>query len=235
MRHGESERNVALREALERGALEYGSPIRQADTPLTDRGWQQAEHTGRSLGAHFRFHRVIASPYMRTLQTAQAIIKTLPYKGELRVDERIRERESGILDGLTRTGIKQKYPEELARAEREGRYYYRPPGGESHPDVNLRVQGFLTSLRQNFAGHSILVVSHSIVIWAFRRLLDRLTEQELLELLAKPDLDVRNCSVTRYALNGGALRPKLVEFNAVYYPPELDSPGRDRQPASAAG
>src|SRR5262249_17911861 len=96
-------------------------------------------------------------------------------------------------------GIEQKYPEEWERQQREGRYYYRALGGESFPDVNLRVHIFLTNLRHNFAGHRILVVCHAIVIWCFRRVLERLGEAELLKLVTDPELDITNASLTTYA------------------------------------
>ena len=64
----------------------------------------------------------------------------MPDKPLIVREERIREIEFGILDVLTSEGIKAKYREEYARREREGKYWYRPPGGESRPDVALRVQ-----------------------------------------------------------------------------------------------
>src|SRR5437016_13796362 len=52
-------------------------------------------------------------------------------------EERIREIEFGILDGLTSDGIVAQYPREFIRRNREGKYWYRPPGGENRPDVDL--------------------------------------------------------------------------------------------------
>ena len=49
------------------------------------------------------------------------------------MEERIREIEFGILDGLTSEGIKARFPQEHKRRKREGKYWYRPPGGESRP------------------------------------------------------------------------------------------------------
>jgi hypothetical protein len=41
-------------------------------------------------------------------------------------------------------------------------------------------------------------VCHSVIVLSFRRLLERLTEQALLEIDSDPDQDVRNCSITWY-------------------------------------
>ena len=56
------------------------------------------------------------------------------------LDERLRERDLGLFDGMTGQGIKDTYPEEAARRSAMGKFYYRPPGGESWTDVVLRVR-----------------------------------------------------------------------------------------------
>ena len=42
------------------------------------------------------------------------------------MEERIREVEFGILDGLTGEGIRATFPQEAERRKREGKYWYRP-------------------------------------------------------------------------------------------------------------
>src|SRR5204863_2633744 len=91
------------------------------------------------------------------------------------------------------------YPAEWKRLQREGHYYYRAPGGESYPDVALRIHSFLSSMRQNFAGRKLLVITHGNAIWAFRRLLERLDEPSLRELQQDPAHEVRNCAVLVYS------------------------------------
>jgi broad specificity phosphatase PhoE len=221
VRHGESQRNVRRAEALREGGLEYHGDVRDMDVPLTPRGLRQALETGKYLGRKFRFDRVFVSPYERTLQTAATMLKQFPYTVDLALEERIREKEFGVLDGLTGRGIRTKYPDEWRRREREGKYYYRPPGGESYPDVALRVHSFLGTLAREFRTQSVLVVCHSVVVLTFRRLLERLTEKALLTIDRDPNHDVCNCSVTWYAYDSGAgSRGRLVlrEFNGVHYP-----------------
>ena len=213
-RHGESAHNVAQTEAVRNGHHRYDGFIRQPDTPLTQLGIEQAVAAGRRLGRQAPFHRVFVSPHLRAMQAAEAIAKHLPYKPEMRFDERLRERESGIFAGMTEAGIQQKYPDEWERQLREGRYYFRPPGGESFPDVNLRIYSFLTSLKHNFPGHRILVVCHANVIWCFRRVLERLGEADLLKLITDPEQDIANASLTTYATDENG-RLRLQEFAAV--------------------
>jgi broad specificity phosphatase PhoE len=178
VRHGELERNVAKDVAKSKGAHTYDSSLRDMDTPLTEAGNRQARATGEHLAKEYKFDAIFTSPYQRTMQTAKRILEQMKAKPPLKGEERIREIEFGILDGLTMDGMKTKYPEEFARREREGKYWYRPPGGESRPDVALRVHSFLGALTRDYhRERSVLVVCHSVVVLVFRRLLERWGEE----------------------------------------------------------
>ncbi len=236
VRHGESQRNVGRMAALAAGEHAYHGDVRDMDVPLTARGTKQAEYTGRHLARKFRFDRVFVSPYLRTVQTADCLLSRFPYHVDVTYEERIREKEFGILDGLTRPGIAALYPEELRRREREGKYYYRPPGGESYPDVALRLHSFLGTLARDCRQQSVLVVCHSVVVLMFRRLLERLTEKELLAIDRDPEQDVCNCSITWYEFDptlGNKGRLVLREFNTVHYPAEFASTEECQRKASA--
>src|SRR3546814_2542485 len=45
-------------------------------------------------------------------------------------DERLREKEFGILDGLTNTGIRNLQPEQAALRQLLGKFYHRSPSSE---------------------------------------------------------------------------------------------------------
>lgn len=226
VRHGESERNVGKNEAVRAGQLEYGGGLRDMDVALTPQGLRQSEATGAYLSRRFQFDRLFVSPYLRTIQTAELLGKPFEKPPRITIEERIREKEFGILDGLTKDGIQKKYPEEWRRRARDGKYYYRPPGGESYPDVALRVHSFLGTMVREYRRQSVLVVCHSVVVLTFRRLLERLTEEELLEIDRDPEHDVCNCSLTWYRYDAGAGergRMVLEEFNGVHYGAEFAS------------
>jgi broad specificity phosphatase PhoE len=184
VRHAESEANLR-RLYLEREAsqdMELGLGMRDADVPLTEHGRKQAEATGRALNADDPFAVVYVSPYRRTQETAERLVSQLAARPRPVLEERLREKEYGIFEGLTKHGCQVRYPDEWARRTRIGKYYYRPPGGESFPDVNLRVHSFLGTLIREHAGEHVLVVTHSVVVLSFRRLLERMEEQEVLAL-----------------------------------------------------
>lgn len=224
VRHAESQRNIWKEIATAAGELVYGGEIRDMDVELTERGVKQAEATGVRLGAEFKFDRVFASPFTRTLQTAQLIKGHFPYTVEITEDDRLREIDFGILDGLTKHGIAKYHPEEAARRKKLDKYWHRPPAGESYPDVALRVHSFLSTLTRECAGETVLVVCHSVVVMIFRKLLERLTEKQLMLIDKNKSNDVANCGVTHYESDPGAgANGKLLlrEYNAVHYPADL--------------
>jgi broad specificity phosphatase PhoE len=216
VRHGESERNVQRERAnLDPERLHYHEGLRDIDTPLTPRGLEQAKLTGRYLAESFHFDVAFASPYRRTVQTAEGMLQAMEPRPRLLLEERIREIEFGILDGLTDRGIQQRYPDEWKRKKREGTYYYRPPGGESRPDVALRVHSFLGTLNRDYRGKHVLVVCHSVVVLIFRRLLERWGEEDYLKVNRVDD--VKNCSVTAYRIDPARNRLVLDGYNTVCY------------------
>lgn len=216
VRHGQSERNVAKEQAKAAGAeTVWGASLRDVDTPLTPLGVQQAITTGQFLADKVDFDVIFSSPYMRTLQTSQHISQQLPATPRLVLEERIREIEFGVLDGLTHDGVRQRYADEWMRREREGKYWYRPPGGESRPDVALRVHSFLGTLTRDYRQKNVLVVCHSVVVLIFRRLLERWDEAKYMEIDREDD--VLNCGVTIYRYDGQANRLNLDCYNTVCY------------------
>jgi len=174
---------------------------RDADVALSPLGEDQAAAIGRWLPdapSDWAPTVVVTSPYRRAADTARAAVghAGLP----LLVDERLRERDLGVFDGLTGRGIRARYPKEAARRDKLGKFYYQPPSGESWADVALRVRSFLADLGHGFEGERIWVFSHQAVIMAFRYVLEGLEERRLLEI----DREVRipNASFTRFQRSG---------------------------------
>lgn len=205
IRHGQTVRNVMKERVKTEGNCEgWADGLRDQDTPLTEIGISQALAVGLHLvKTESALGTVFVSPYRRTRQTAEHILTAFSapiartdVPPKLVVEERIREIEFGVLDGLTPHGIQTKYPDELVRREREGKYWYRPPGGESRPDVALRVHSFLGTLTRDYRRQTVAVIAHSVVVLCFRRLLERWGEDDY--LLVDRENDVKNCSLTTY-------------------------------------
>lgn len=226
VRHAESQGNLADREAAVRAADRLELSHRDADMPLSPTGQRQAAALGRSwrtLPAEQRPAVVVTSPYERALQTARIALDESGWDAELLRDERLRERDLGMLDGWTKQGITRRFPEEAERRGWVGKFYYRPPGGESWADVAGRVRAFLDSTRLDYPGERVAVVSHQAVIMLFRFVLESLTEQEILEI--DRTSAIANTAVTRYVADGKALR--LETFNGTEHLEHREEPVTD--------
>ncbi|MFN2540233.1 MAG: histidine phosphatase family protein [Mycobacteriales bacterium] len=210
MRHGESAGNVAREQAEVQGLARIALESRDVDVPLSDRGHGQSRALGRRL-AELKPDRVWVSPYLRARQTACDALTAAGLDVPLVIDERLREREFGVLDGLTRSGITELWPDEAERRRAIGKFYHRPPGGESWTDALLRVRSVIGDLRDDCVDERVVVVAHQVVVLLFRYVLEAMTEEEVLDIDRLGD--VANCAVTTYLKTDGALR--LESYNDV--------------------
>jgi broad specificity phosphatase PhoE len=227
VRHGQSSGNVA-RDAAEAAAGHHiDIAERDVDVPLSELGVRQSHALGNwfaSLPAHKRPNVVLHSPYVRAAETARIIIDALgPGQGlTVQVDERLREKEFGILDRLTTHGISHKYPELYEQRQHVGKFYFRPPGGESWCDVILRLRSVLDTITREYAGERLLIVGHQVTVNCFRYLFERMDEGTILDIDRAGD--VPNCSVTAYAFDPGiGKRGKLQLQTANFVAPLRDS------------
>jgi probable phosphoglycerate mutase len=194
IRHGQSIGNQARERAEASGSEVIDLADRDADVPLSDTGRQQAEAVGHLL-AEQPPDVVLASSYRRALDTARIAIEVATGEGAEFpaapiVDERLRDRELGVLDLLTSHGVRVRYPEEQARRHHLGKFYYRPPGGESWADVVLRLRSLLAELPLG----RVLLFGHEMTFFCLRYLLEGIPEPELIRMA--PQIQVPNGSIT---------------------------------------
>jgi probable phosphoglycerate mutase len=220
VRHGQSQGNVARDAADESGAHEIDIEMRDVDVPLSALGIEQAKAAGRwfaSLAADERPEIILSSPYIRAKQTAEIICKAGALAGgpaRTIVDERLREREFGIFDRLTTTGIRHRFPEEAAHRRRLGKFYHRPPGGESWADVILRLRSMLNTINLHYCDRRVLIVCHQVVVLCFRYILEELDEAEILDIDRQSE--VLNCGIAAYEFDHdskGVCVPELALWN----------------------
>lgn len=227
VRHGQSAGNVA-RDAAELAQLPViDIAARDVDVPLSALGRRQSEALGHWLGDLPEIERpnvILCSPYLRAISTAEVMLQAAGMPKEsvyFSLDERLREKEFGILDRLTRFGIQQKYPDLDSQRQHVGKFYFRPPGGESWCDVILRLRGVADSLGQDYPQQRVLIVAHQVIVNCFRYLLEGMTEQQILD--TDRGGDVPNCSVTAYRFDPQAgVAGKLVLEDACMVQPLLD-------------
>jgi len=220
VRHGQSAGNVARDAAHEAGLHMIDIALRDVDVPLSDLGQQQATALGRwfaSLPEDEKPQILLSSPYVRARQTAKAICEAggvMETARQPAVDERLREREFGIFDRLTTSGIRQKHPELAEQRELLGKFYYRAPGGESWADVILRLRSALDTISLHHADRRVLIVCHQVVVLCLRYILEELDEARILGI--DKEGEVVNCGVCEYDFQPDDARhcvPKLVRYN----------------------
>ena len=217
VRHGQSAGNVARDAADAAGLHRIDVAMRDVDVPLSPLGEEQA----RALGAWFadETHRpevLLSSSYLRAQQTARLFRDAggCPDDVDICVDERLREKEFGILDGLTTAGIHSVFPDQAGFRRILGKFYHRPPGGESWADVILRLRSMLDTISLHHSGQRVMIVAHQVVVLCLRYIIENLSEAEILAI--DKSGDVANCSVTEYKLDaaqGQFGKMKLSRYN----------------------
>ena len=216
VRHGESAGNVALRAAHAQGHHRIQLETRDMDVPLSSLGERQSS----ALGEWFVDHAappdaILTSPYLRARRTAELLSAAAGWRIPITCDERLREKEFGIIDALTSAGVVSQYPEQATFRKSLGKFYHRAPGGESWCDVILRLRSVADTLRLEYSGQRVVIVCHTVVVLCFRYLLEKLTEEEILAI--DREHNVANCSITSYsrdAISDGKWTPELFNFVA---------------------
>ncbi len=225
VRHGQSAGNVASDAAEAKGLQTIDIATRDIDVPLSDLGRRQAQSLGRWFGrmdAQDRPEMVLCSPYIRAHDTALLLLEAgkMTADVKLRLDERLREKEFGILDRLTHLGIGQQYPELDEERRHVGKFYFRPPGGESWCDVILRLRSLLEMVTHEYAGQRVLVIAHQVIVNCMRYLVERLDEKQI--LMIDRQGGVPNCGVTAYRAGGSHPGDRTLNLDVVNFVAPLE-------------
>ena len=211
VRHGESVGNEAASRAERDGVDRIPLDTRDADVSLSATGQDQADALGTWLEGHrSTIDGFWVSPYARARQTLAIAFGEESPPAAVIVDERLRDRELGILDLLTSHGVAHLQPAEMERRRHLGKFYHRPPGGESWADVALRLRSFLRDASE-MEGDSAMVVAHDAVVMLLLYLMLPMDEAQLLEFASTNT--VLNASVTHVVRTGR--KWELVEFASV--------------------
>jgi broad specificity phosphatase PhoE len=107
MRHAQSQANFHREYLEQKESRETHVTVqgRDADVLLTEAGERQAHKAGEYLReAYGRFDAAYISPYRRTRATADFAIASLDPPPVKVIEERLRERDFGLIESLTRHG-----------------------------------------------------------------------------------------------------------------------------------
>ncbi|MCA0143731.1 bifunctional RNase H/acid phosphatase [Blastococcus sp. LR1] len=125
------------------------------DLPLSLTGRAEAEAAAHRV-AGLGIDVVLASPLRRTKETAEIVAGILGLPVEL--DRDLVELDFGDLEGLSADEARQKFPLAVRRFMSDVRV--AAPGGESIADVSARVAEARQRILTQYAGKTVLVVSH---------------------------------------------------------------------------
>jgi probable phosphoglycerate mutase len=126
------------------------------DSPLTETGRRQAQALGERMRG-IDFDVLISSDLGRAMQTASIVASCAGH--EVRTDFRLRERNFGALEGLTKAEIQDRHPGVYERLYADDPDY-APPGGETHRGHFQRNLSFIKELIAAQPGVTAVLVGH---------------------------------------------------------------------------
>lgn len=184
LRHGQTPLSV------ERRYSGHGDP------ELTELGHEQAAAAAARLAAVPDVAAVLSSPLRRARQTASAVAEATG--APLIVRERLIETDFGGWEGLTFAEAKARNPE--LHAQWLGSEDVACPDGESFADVGRRVEAERAAVVEEFAGATVVLVSHVTPI----KLLLRIALDGGPGILYRLHLDLASLSEATFYPDGGA-------------------------------
>jgi len=183
IRHGQSDGNAEGR---------FGG---HGPTPLSELGLRQAELTSEVL-AKERVAAIYSSDLYRAVQTAEPLAKLLNLP--IVKTSAFRERNVGVLEGLTFDESKQEFPKDYyALVSRN--IHHVITRGESYRHLLRRSTGRLWEILHNHQGNKVAIFSHTGAI-CFLTLhlmgaIHRRTKQT-------PWIVTSNCGINRFEIRG---------------------------------
>ena len=180
IRHGETEWNLS------------GRWQGHADSALSPRGVAQAEALSMRMGKE-DVDQVYASDLERAQHTARLAGSEANWTFSLMPE--LRERDLGVLEGLTTDEMLVEYPD-VYRSFREDGPEYQPPGGESFKQFCDRCSSAVEKLALLHCGKKIVAVTHGGVLGAIFRYVLRIP------LDADRNFVLLNCSLNRIQKDG---------------------------------
>lgn len=167
-----------------------------SDPSLSDVGRDQAERAAAVFAARGTIQAIVSSPLKRCQETAQAVAARLGL--DVRIDDGLRETDFGAWEGLTFGEVRERQPDELNAwlASPDA----APPGGESFAVVADRVSAARDRLAAEYAGRTVLLVTHVTPI----KTLVRLALGAPPESLFRMELSAASVSAVAYYGDGNA-------------------------------
>ena len=173
---------------------------------MTELGFRQAQLLGERLKKE-KFDMVFCSDLNRCQQTLAQILPFHSYCSPV-YDPRLREKSAGELEGQPLGTTDQ-----LARENNVNPREFRPNGGESWTDVQVRARSFLFELGENITANTmkrILIVSHGGWIMEFINVIREIKGQAPVYANKSKNTAIY---IYRFKKNGKRIIPSMVIEN----------------------
>ena len=148
---------------IRHGETEWNSQKRMqghSNSNLSEVGRGQIQELGE-LMKNVSFDHIYSSDSLRARQTAEAITQ---YSGHtLQFDQRIREKNLGVFEGLTSTEAKERHPEVYRLFKTAGANYVIDEG-ESTQQLLERALEFIEEIRLRHPQERVVMVTHGGVV-----------------------------------------------------------------------
>ncbi|MFL2743389.1 MAG: histidine phosphatase family protein [bacterium] len=148
---------------IRHGETEWNSQKRMqghSNSDLSEVGRGQIQALGE-LMKNVSFDHIYSSDSLRARQTAEAITQ---YSGHtLQFDQRIREKNLGVFEGLTSTEAKERHPEVYRLFKTAGANYVIDEG-ESTQQLLERALEFIEEIRLRHPQERVVMVTHGGVV-----------------------------------------------------------------------
>ena len=131
-----------------------------SNSDLSEEGRAQIESLGQWM-KNVSFDHIYSSDSLRARQTAEAITK---YSGHtLKIDQRLREKNLGVFEGLTTEEAKERHPEIFRLFKTAGSNYVIDEG-ESTQQLLDRALEFIEEIRLMHPDQRVVLVTHGGVV-----------------------------------------------------------------------
>lgn len=185
-RHGETISNAEKRLAG-----------REVDSPLTEKGIEQAKQLGETL-KNLHFDAVYSSPLKRAVDTAGiALGSPLGHQYKIKLDPRLAEIGLGVMSGMTYDNASINFPESGMLFLTDPVLYRPPSGGELLNDMIHRIRSFIDDMIDK--NHTnVFIQTHGYAL----RVLYACTIDQSISTIAKSPI-YSNCALVHYTYNNG--------------------------------
>lgn len=168
------------------GQTQYNIEVRicgRSNVRLTEKGIAQAHELAAQMH-DTRIDVILSSPLIRARETAEIVSDAIG--APIEVDERLAERDYGVIDGT--------YEGTPGFMEQWVQFGYQYPEGESWLRVVQRVYNFLEDIKLKYPDKNVMVISHGGVCRVINSYFESLGNEDFFKF------NLGNCKVLQYEM-----------------------------------